>query len=219
MASDDWFRNNNWNDTIETEFEARLKRSRGAFHKAQYLRIQAGYLLNSSDKNIQVVGLRLMNRMLSDFPTEEFSITLGHEQLGDYYFKTGDLNNAEHYFRIVTDRYKTKNTRSGTSAIADLKLAETILNSDQSNKFEEAYNLCKEHPVDELTFNSDKFYYAELMAHLCDKMNKTDEAKYFAKSALEISKITKPQFSRHKTIGIPNASNNQLRTLEQIIMA
>jgi tetratricopeptide (TPR) repeat protein len=219
MASDDWFRNNNWNDTVETEFEARLKRSRGAFHKAQYLRIQAGYLLNSSDKNIQVVGLRLMNRMISDFPTEEFSVIFGYEQLGDYYFKTGDFDKAEHYYRIVTDRYKTKNTRSGTSALADLKLAEVILNSNQSNKFEEAYKLCKEHPVDELTFNSDKFYYAELMAHLCDKMNKIDEAKYFAKSALEISKITKPQFSRHKTIGIPSASTNQLRTLEQIIKA
>jgi hypothetical protein len=219
MASDDWFRNKNWNATIETEFEARLKRSRGAFHKAQYLRIQASYLLNNPDRNIQQVGLLLMNRMISSFPNEEFSITLGHEQLGDYYFKTGDFNKAEHLFRIVTDRYKTKNTRSGTSAMADLKLAETILNSDQSNKFEEAYNLCKEHPVDELTFNSDKFYYAELMAHLCDKMNKTDEAKYFAKSALEISKITKPQFARHKTIGIPSASTNQLRTLEQIIMA
>ena len=50
MASGDWYRNNDWNDTIETEFEARLKRSRGAFNKAQYLRIQASYLLDNSAK-------------------------------------------------------------------------------------------------------------------------------------------------------------------------
>jgi tetratricopeptide (TPR) repeat protein len=217
MASDDWYRNNDWNDTIETDFEARLKRSRGAFNKAQYLRIQASYLLDNAEKINQLVGLRLMNRMITDFPTEEFSVVFGHEQLGDYYFKTGDLDKAEQYFRIVTDIYKIENSRSGTSAMADLKLAETILNSKQSNKFSEAYKLCKDHPVDELTFNSDKFYYAALMAHLCDKMNKTDEAKEFAKTALEISTITKPQLSRHKAIGLVNASNHQLRTLEQII--
>jgi hypothetical protein len=40
MATDEWFRNTTWNIHIEAEFEGRLKRSRGAFHKAQYLRIQ-----------------------------------------------------------------------------------------------------------------------------------------------------------------------------------
>ena len=192
MASDDWYRNNDWNEAIETEFEARLKRSRGAYNKAQYLRIQASYLLDNSDKNNQLVGLRLMNKLVADFPAEEFTLVFGQEQLGDYYFKTGDLDTAEHFYRIVTEHYKTKNSRRGTSAMADLKLSETILNSNQTNKFEEAYKICKEHPVDELTFNSDKFYYAELMAQLCDKMNKTDEAKSFAKTALEISKIAKP---------------------------
>ncbi|NOT51099.1 MAG: hypothetical protein HOP10_07455 [Chitinophagaceae bacterium] len=217
MAADDWYRNKNWDDTIETEFEARLKRSRGASNKAQYLRIQASYLLDSSDKNNQLVGLRLMNRMITDFPTEEFSVIFGIEQLGDYYFKTGVYDKAEHYFRIVTDHYKNKNSRSGTSATADLKLAETILNSNQSNKLNEAYKLCKDYPLDELTFNNDKFYYAELLAQLCDKMNKNHEAKEYAKIAIEISKITQPQLSRHKTIGLVHATDNQLRTLEQII--
>ena len=43
-----------------------------------------------------------------------------------------------------------------------------------------------------LTFNYNKFYYADLLAQLCDKLNKTDEAKKYAKIALEISKITEP---------------------------
>lgn len=192
MAADDWYRNKNWEDTVEDEFEARLKRSRGEFNKAQYLRIQASLLLDSSNKNNQLVGLRLMNRMITDFPSEEFSVIFGIEQLGDYSFKTSVYDKAEHYFRIVTDHYKNKNSRSGTSAKADLKLAKTILNSSQSSKFNEAYKLCKDYPLDELTFNYDKFYYADLLAQLCDKLNKTDEAKKYAKIALEISKITEP---------------------------
>ena len=146
MAADDWYRNKNWEDTVEDEFEARLKRSRGEFNKAQYLRIQASLLLDSSNKNNQLVGLRLMNRMITDFPSEEFSVIFGIEQLGDYSFKTSVYDKAEHYFRIVTDHYKNKNSRSGTSAKADLKLAKTILNSSQSSKFNEAYKLCKDYP-------------------------------------------------------------------------
>jgi hypothetical protein len=48
-------------------------------------------------------------------------------------------------------------------------------------------------------------------------MGKKEEAKEYAKAAIEISKITEPQFNRHKTVGIINATNNQLQTLERIV--
>lgn len=216
MGAEDWYRNTSWDKTIEADFETRLKRSRGAFHKAQYLRIQASYLLDNSDKSIQMVGLRLMERLIKDFPTEEFSVIFGHEQIGDYFLKQGDFDIAEQQFRVVTEYYKNKKSRSGTSGIADLKLAETILTSNQVGKFEEAYKLCKEYPIGELTMNSDKFYFAALAARLCDKMNKKEEARDYAKTAINLSKITEPQFSRHKTVGLVNTTDKQLRLLEQI---
>jgi tetratricopeptide (TPR) repeat protein len=216
MATEDWYRNTTWDSNIETDFETRLKRSRGAFHKAQYLRIQASYLLDSSDIKVQFVGVRQMERLISDFPTEEFSVILGQEQLGDYYLKVGDFDKAENYFRIVADHYETKKSRSGTSAIAVLKLAETILLANWTNKFDEAYNICKNFPIKEITFNNDKFYYAVLVAQLCDRLNKKEEAKDYAEPAIEFSKITEPQFNRHKTVGLVKATDKQLRTLEQI---
>lgn len=48
-------------------------------------------------------------------------------------------------------------------------------------------------------------------------MNKKVEAKEFAKTAIELSKITEPQFSRHKTVGLIKVFERQLRTLEQIL--
>lgn len=217
MAADDWFRNTNWDSLIEADFEARLKRSRGAYSKAQYLRIQASYLLGSADKNNQLVGLRLMERLIEEFPTEESSTIFGHEQLGDYYLKNGNLERAEFYFRIVTEHYVNKKSRGGTSAIADLKLAETLLATNQSDKFEEAYSLCKNFPLDDLIFNSDRFYYAELAAQLYDKMNKKEEAKNYAKTAIEISRISEPQFNRHKTVGLVKVTDKQLEALEGIV--
>ena len=73
MANEDWYRNKTWNNEVEADFEARLKRSRGAFNKAQYLRIQASYLLDISDKKTQLVGVSLMERLIRDYPTEKFS--------------------------------------------------------------------------------------------------------------------------------------------------
>jgi len=217
MANDDWYRNKSWDNEVEADFEARLKRSRGAFNKAQYLRIQASYLLDSSDKKIQLVGVSLMERLIKDYPTEEFSAIFGQEQLGDFYLDKKDYKQAEHFFRVVTNYYQDTKSRSGTTTLGDLKLAETILRSNQTEKFEEAYQLVIDYPISDLTFNDSKFYYTELRTQLCDAMNKKAEAKEFAKTAIELSKITKPQFSRHKTVGLVEVSDRQLRTLEQIL--
>jgi hypothetical protein len=217
MANEDWYRHKKWDNKIEADFEARFKRSRKAFNKAQYLRIQASYLLGSSDEKNQVVGLGLMERLIKEFSSEEFSVILGQEQLGDFYLKRKDYEKAEQFFRVVTKYYQDKKSRSGTSAMADLKLAETILRSKLRDKFDEAYQLVTSYPISELTFNDSKFYYAELRAQLCDAINKKEEAKEFAKAAIELSKIEKPQFNRHKTVGLLKTSEKELRTLQQIL--
>jgi len=218
MATEDWYRNTNWDNEIQTEFESRLKRSRGDFHKAQYLRIQASCLLASPETKTQNVGLRLMQRVIKDFPTEELSIIYAHEQLGDYFLRNKDFEMADEHFRIVTDHYRNKRSRSGTTWLADLKLAETILARNNPDRFEEAYNLCKDFPKSELRFNNEIFYYAYLFANVCSKTNKKQEAKQYANWALELSKITKPQLNRHKTVGLVKATDKQLQILKEIIV-
>ena len=217
MATDNWFRNTIWDSNIESDFESHLKRSRGAYNKAEYLRIQANYLIKSSDLNTQIIGIRLIERLINDFPSEVDSVICVQEQLGDYYLKFGDYEQAEKHFHLVSDHYENTKSRSGTSAMADLKLAKTILTANWSDKFEEAYFICKNYPLNELSFNSDKFYYADLLAQICNRLNKKEEAKEFAKAAIEISKITEPQLNRHKIIGLVKVSNQQIMTLEQII--
>jgi tetratricopeptide (TPR) repeat protein len=219
MSKEDWYRNTDWNDKIESEFESRLKRSRGNYHKAQYLRIQASYLLNSEINNLQEKGIEFMERVIMDYPDEKFSTIHGNEQLGDFYLKNESFEKAEEYFRIVTEHYYAE-TRSGTTGLADLKLCETILKSKQSDKFLEAYRIATDkfnETGGSLMMNSDKFYFANLMANLCFEIGEKDEASEFAKSALELSKISEPQFNRHKTVGLITAEKEELKRLKNIM--
>lgn len=217
MGQDDWYRNTTWDNETSDLFESKLKRSRGAYHKAQYLRIQASYLLDST--NFQDVGVRLMERLTQDFPTEDFSTTFGKEQLGDFYFKKGDFEKAKTFYQQVTNQYKLKG-RSGTSGVADIKLVATLLELSEKEKFEEAYNLLTvdfEKTSGSLTLNDDRFFFARVIAELCDKLGKRDEAKQYAVKALEISKIIKPQFARHKTVGLVRTDKETLARLTKII--
>jgi tetratricopeptide (TPR) repeat protein len=218
MGQDDWFRNKTWDKEASELFETKLKRSRGAYHKAQYLRIQASYLLSSTIKEFQIIGIELMERMLKDFPTEDSSTIFGKEQLGDYFFRNGDFEKAERHYKQVTEYYGLKG-RSGTSGMADVKLAETILELNQRDKFEYAYTLLTtdfEKTRGSLSLNDDIFFYSRVIAEICDRLGKTSEAKLFADKALEISKITAPQFSRHKTVGLVRTTQDMLDTLTKI---
>jgi len=219
MSKIDWYINPNWNEQIETEFEIRLKKSRSNFHRAQYLKTQAYCLLNSDIKSFQEKGIELMNRLFKDYPNEKFSIIQGNELLGDYYLQSGLFDKAEKYLRTVTEYYYSE-TRSGTSGLADLKLSETILKSKKLDKLPNAYDIATEKfnkTGGELNMNSDKFYYSDLMANLCNEMNKKEEASEYAKYALKLSDISKPEFIGHKTVGLVKASDKQLENLKDII--
>ena len=159
-----------------------------------------------------------MIRVINDYPEEYSSTIFGNEQLGDHYFELEKYDKAEKHFRIVT-KYYHSNTRSSTSGLADLKLCEVILKTEQVEKFNEAYELAtkKFNETDgDLIMNSSKFYYSQLLANLCYEMDKKQEASLFAKTALELSNITEPQFNRHKNVGLVCASKKQIKKLEKI---
>ncbi len=213
----EWFRNTDWNQEIEDFFELKLKRARGGNSKAQYLRIQASHLLDTS-KHGQI-GEKLLLRLFSDFPEETFSVIFGHEQLGDYYFKTGKYNKAETEYKIVVDHYHSK-TRSGTTGLADIKLADLILTTEQKDKYNHAYKLITEgftKSSGDLGMNDSRYFYALTRSRLAWRLGFKTDSRDYAKLALDLSKITDPQFRRHKTVGLVKAKNEDIKELEKII--
>ena len=139
-AKDDWYRNKTWNGRIDSHFEEQLKRTRNAGNKAEYLKVQGSFLLNSSQANIREVGISLLIRLCSDFPSEYYSILPAQEKLGDYHLAQKNYEQAAYYFKKVNDHCCKQNSRSGTSGMADLKWAETIVKTNQAENWKQHIN-------------------------------------------------------------------------------
>jgi hypothetical protein len=217
-AKDDWYRNKTWNGRIDSIFEEGLKRARNAGNKAEHLKVQGCLLLNSPQANIREVGIALLTRLCSDFPSEYYSVLPAQEKLGDYYLSQKNYLQAEYYFKTVTDHCTKQNSRTGTSNMADLKWAATILRSNQQDKMETAYQLVMQYPPLLLKQHDSKLYYAELAAYICDRLDKKEAAAAFATTAIALSKITKPALTHRTTNNTKDESAGLLRTLEAISM-
>jgi hypothetical protein len=219
MAEEEWFRGNDWDKETQEFFESKLKKSRGSYNKSQYTMIKAGYLLDSHDKYKESEGCKLLERLIKEYPNEISNVMYAFEQLGDYFFKKDELIKAEFNYRQSISYYKSHG-RSGTSGIGDIKLAEVVLNSNQANKFEEAYRLLTDEfkkTHGELTFNDEKYRYMKALALLSIKLNKVKEAKEYAKMALELSNIKEPQLDKYPKVGIIRTKEEEIESLKHIV--
>ena len=185
MANDDWYRNKGWNDEIELEFRTRLNRSRNLYNKTQYLRIQADYLLGSSNPVIQGVGLSMMNELLSDYPdidgviVNKFDALVG---LADYFYKKQEYEEAfVHYKKAIGyDKKKTHNQEHAYRG---------FIKSAVLSKNEEAYHVGLNYldgtTISSLLLLSEVYDHSLAAAMLYEAVGNIEAAKYFASIALK----------------------------------
>jgi tetratricopeptide (TPR) repeat protein len=219
ISMTEWYLGENWDRETQELFEERLKKSRGSYNKAQYLRIKAGCLLKAKDPQIRIEGSKLMERVINEFPNEISHVMFAHEQLGDYYFSEKKYSQAEFNYRQSVSFYK-ENGRSGTSGIGDIKLAETILKAQEFDKLTEMYHLL----IDEfkrnqgqLLLNDNIFRYYSVLAKIANGLRKKSEAREYARKALQLASITKPQLDKYPRLGLVTISNEERNSLYAIL--
>ncbi len=216
MMKSEWYTNRTWSGDIDAKFEKYLKHTRDPTNKADYMQLQGGLLLDNNQQNVQDVGVGLLTRVIEDFPTEHTSVILAQEKLGDYYLKQHYFERAAHFYKIVVKYCKAQNSRSGTSTLADLKLAEALVRNGKDDQLDAAYKLIKNYPVELLKLMDNKFYYTQLAAQVCDVLHKDIEAKEFAVAALALPQIMKPVFKGNKLATANKLAGRLLRALKEI---
>src|SRR6516165_10699113 len=100
MSQTEWFRRATWTDADREDFNARLKRSRGASSKAQYLRIQALHLAEADHRE---GAIELLDRLLAEFP-DSIDIAQAHAQKAESLAKLGQTEAAIEEYRAALQR-------------------------------------------------------------------------------------------------------------------
>jgi tetratricopeptide (TPR) repeat protein len=142
----------------------------------------------------------LLRRIVDEYPDACSEVNFAHEKMGSLYERMGRFAEAEREYRWVVDSYSK--TRSGTSGVCDLTLAELIIRTEQSSKYVEAAELLMQAAQSTtMTFKSDWFRYWLASARLAKRIGRNSDAAQFAEKALAFAASKEPQFRRPPTVG------------------
>jgi tetratricopeptide (TPR) repeat protein len=209
-VDDDWFRSPTWQPNDQAEFERRLARARPA-NRPQYLRIKALALRDAGNVD---AARDLFARVASETAAPASEVAFAHEALGDLHRAAGGLRQAGAEYRLALE---VAPTLSGTSGEVQLSLGEVLLETDAAGGAAEVAALldaAREH----VRFNSTAFRWNVLRARLAQTLGDREAQRIAATAALDLVGA-QPQFSRHPTVGLVEASAETLALLQRLTNA
>jgi tetratricopeptide (TPR) repeat protein len=215
-----WFRSSEWDEKAQIVFEEHLGKTRGAFNKAQYLRIKAYSLQNSQSINAREAGRELFKRIINTYPDEKSQVVQALEGLGKSYEKDGYLGKAEEYYRKCIEYFQNNLHSTGNTIRSPLYLAELIEKANLEEKYNDAQDILDRwiERMGQLTLNVDIYRYNILRARLSQKLHNKQEAVSYAKQALAAAEAGQnPQFIRHPDIGLIKIENKIVDEMTGII--
>jgi len=179
MARDDWYRRTTWSDRDREEFNARLKRSRGDFHKAQYLRIQAFHL---SQVGLHTAAIELVDRLLAEFPVD-FEMASAHQQKTESLAKFGRTAEAIDEYRASLE---SERKYPGFRTSAWLGFAWLVADERLTDLYDEVLGVLDEfyRQHSPLTFPVDAYRFWAVKSVIADFKDERAAAEEFARSAL-----------------------------------
>ena len=195
--ANDWFRKTTWSEADQADFFARLKRSRGAGNKAQYLRIQAYHLEETHDPKLIRAAIPLLDKMIAEFP-EQGELASALSQKASCLGALGLLNEAIDCYREAFDaqrKFPQRRTR------AWLEFGRFVCDHKIVNSYDEAWAI-----LDELKYVSpfpvDVYELHGIRAIIAAHKGNSESAKQFAKTAMECAAATNSGFRYHPTVGL-----------------
>ena len=196
--ANDWYRKTTWSEADQADFFAHLKRSRTAYSKAQYLRIQACHLEDVGSPEFLKASLTLLDKLLAEFP-ELSQLASAYGQKASCLAKLGNIDDAiVNYQRALQTERECPRVKTN----AFMQFGRLVVENDLTKYFDEALNELKELDSRGIKFPYDIFQAFGIRSIIAVKRGETDKAKEFAKVALEAADKAHSGLRYHSTIGL-----------------
>jgi tetratricopeptide (TPR) repeat protein len=198
LASDEWFRNSDWNPSAEAKFNEKLGRAR---RKSQYLRIQASYLA----KNHPQAALALLDRYFS--LGEDFDFAQAFLDQATAYLALRRVDDALRSLENALNRER-ESPNLKTNAWSEFAMLVATMNI--KSQFTKALQVLSENQS-RLMFPVDKFTWHAASALILAAQGERKRAREHATRALEAAQATHSGFRYHPTVGLVGSTYETLR--------
>lgn len=203
----DWYRNEAWNEEIERDFFARLKRARS--RRDQYLAIQALTLAQSCPE----VAIQLTHRYF-ETRTDSFNDARVLSARAQAYRALNSAEKAiEAYQAAIQKEQESRQFPTGSA----LELVYYIAVDGIDDRDDLAVSLFEADESGSI-FPVAVFKWNAAMALICNRQGDRQRARQFARGALEAASIRETELTYHQDLGVVDESFNPiLEKLKKII--
>jgi tetratricopeptide (TPR) repeat protein len=198
MGREDWYRSKKWSEEDRVAFYSHLNRSRSAFGKAQYLRIQALVL---AEEGNHTAALGLLDELLRDFP-ERSQLGPARHQRAESLLALGRDEEAIEEFRGAL-RAEKEYPQMRTNAKLDF--AWLIATRGMTELYDEAIAIFESLEQMDMAFPMQRYQCATAQAFIADSLGERDAARLFAAKALSAAAERHSGFRRHPDLGLVKA--------------
>lgn len=201
----DWYRRKTWTEIDEEEFFAKLGRARKD-GRAQYLKIQAIELVYTNDKKLLAVAETLLNKILTEYPNDNFNKGSALHTLGNIYQQLDDYKIAIDYYKQALD---FEQIYPNVKTLAYLDYSELIIKTNNVEKFDDVENILLER-YSGLLFPVAKYKVNSILSIVNKYNNRQDKSKHYAELAEQNANAEISGLRYHKTLGVVTERENWL---------
>lgn len=206
----EWYRRKTWTKIDEEEFFAKLGRARKN-SRAQYLKIQAIELVDTKKKELLIVAETLLNKMLAEYPDDNFNKGSALHTLADIYKLNEDYKLAIDFYKQVLDFEKIyPNVRTQ----AYLDYSELVVKTNKSELFDELEKMLLER-YSGLMFPIEKYKVNSILSILNNTKGQQEKAEQYADLAEQFATADTSGLRYHKYLGVVQERDNWLDILVQ----
>jgi hypothetical protein len=202
--SDEWYRRKVWTDENREEFFTRLRRSRTAYHKAQYVRIQAAELLATGKREAYVTALELLDLILKDWP-EEAGVVV-HYHRAQCFRGLDDISRAIESYRQIF--FIQRRDRRGVFTAPHLDFGWMVATTPMPEFYDEVLGLLVEFA--DYTFPVERYRANAIAALISADCGQDQQARTHARKALEEAAVEHSGFRYHAKHGLVESPDEKV---------